>query len=1208
MEIKLNPAVFWYKKKQLINKLMRAFIFLYSAIVFSFTSTNVVSQNSTISISSDEILSVEQVFDLIMNQTEYNFIYEEGTFKDFPQVYVKKGKIKTNKLLQLCLENQHLDITLTANNTILIRKKPTISQAIQQQLTGVIKDETGLPIPGVTILIKGTQTGTSTDFDGKFSLTVPGPSTVLVFSSIGYQTKEITVGEQKNLTVVLKEELNTLDEVIITGYQKISVERSTGSSITIDGKQLEKRGRSNLVNTLEGQIAGLGITADVDNEGAKKIDIRGISTINGNSQPLIVIDGFPANVDIAQINPYDIESLTVLKDAGAASIYGARAANGVIVIVTKKGKKGTLSVNYTNNFTFSQKPDMAYRLNRLSSSELVDAQILGAQQEPSYSFHTYQWVLDNNHFYKFPIARTQVFNAMAAMSEGSLTQAEVDAKINPLRTIDNTNQIRDYFSQSPIEKQHNLMLSGGGENNVYRATLNYTSNKSSFVGDESDRIIFDIQNSTDLSDKLKLDLNANITLDDRNSIPYNREIVLGQVNSYELFADENGNPLPVTVGNVGEFGAISSGGLFGGKDPIEIQRLIDLGLYDETYYPLNELDSYTQENKGLSTRIQAMLHADILKGLKGSFGFQYQQGANSSTRIAKESSFEIRSLVNNLSPRDYNGDNTTLNLPRGGRIIETRGDSQSYTGRIQLDYETNFGKHTIRALAGSEIRHLFNSSTTTDQFGYDEFSLNTVAVDKYRIGSDGIGSVQNINHPNGQLQGGIRFSDNQSESTNRFFSAYGNFSYDFDRRYVVTGSVRLDQSNLFGTDPKYRYKPFWSTGFKWNISDEDFFEVEQINQLSLRATYGINGNIANLYGPFDIAAYTLAFRADGSEGLEITSPAIKNLRWERTATTNIGLNVTAFNNRINLGLDYYRKNTSDIFATGKNNPVNGTNRVLKNDATITNNGYELSLGTTNIRGDNFSWRTNIVLRSNKNKVEKVAVDELAPIFLAQRPQNKEGYPANSFYVFDWAGLDADGNVTIKTNNDEIKTVQGFFSPYNDVTKEDLVYAGTLNPTFTGSITNNFAYKNFNLSLMFVTSQGHKLLKDSYNGEAISSQPQNVNADARFAWETPGDELFTDIPAIGKARSANYTPIFSKYSTKNVVDAGFVRLREVLLSYSLPTNALKALPLNSLNINMRANNIWLIANNKEGIDPESHGIGTRYFPIQPSFTIGLNASF
>lgn len=1217
MEIKLTNVLFFFRKKLLIV-IMRSFIFLFCIAAFSLSPLDIASQNSKIKIKTDKSLTVDEVFDLIMKQTDYKFVYQEGIFDKHPSIDLKKGVISTNKLLQESLDSDDYNLVLSENNTILIKKKSIISSLFQRQkVSGKITDANGLPIVGATILVKGTTTGTISNFDGSYSITIPSTDNVLVVSFVGYQNQEILVGNKTIINIILKEELNTLDEVVITGYQKLSLNQSTGSVSKVKGEDIVKRGRSNLISALEGKIAGLGVTADINNEGGSKIDIRGISTVNGNSSPLIVIDGFPTQIDITQINPYDIESVTVLKDAGAASIYGAQAANGVIVITTKKGKKGTLNINYTQNITVNQKPDVRYRLNRLTGSDLVDAQIKATENlAPFVSFHSYQYELDNAFLppaFIFPIAqaRTQVFNAMANLNDGVITQAEADAIINPLRSIDNTNQIQDYFTQSPFEQQHNLSISGGGENNVFRATLNYTSNKTSFVGNKQDRILFDFQNSTDISKKVKLDINGNVTINDNKSIPYNRDIVFGQISPYELFADASGNPLPVTIGNIGEFYSVNTGGLFGGKDPIEIQRLIDLGLYDETYYPLRELNNYSNKANNLNTRLQAMLHADLAKGLKATVGFQYQISANRNTNISTEDSFEMKSLINNTASSNFNGDNTTLIIPRGGRLIETRGDTRSYTGRVQLDYETSYKKHNFRALAGTEIRHLFSSSITTDRFGYNEKSLNTVPVNKYTYGTDGLAqTLTGTNYPIfGFISEGLTFYDDISENTDRFFSAYGNFSYDFDNKYVLTGSVRLDQSNLFGTDPKFRYKPFWSVGGKWNIHEEDFFNIDAIDRLSLRASYGINGNIANLNGPFNVAQLGISGRAGFIEGAEIISPAVKNLRWERTATSNFGVDVSMLKNRVALSLDYYRKKTSDIFASGRNNPINGVNRILRNDATITNDGFEVSLNTRNITSNNFNWSSTLVFRHNKNNVEKINVQERFATSFVISPRNQTGNPANGLYVFDWAGIDNEGNATVRTKDGEIVTLAGSFNVGGDeLIREDLVYAGTINPTFTGAITNNLNYKSFNLSFIFVTNQGHKLLKDSYNGETSPGQPQNINTDALFAWNAPGDETSTDIPQIGKSGIVASTTAVAKYSTKNVIDGGFVRLREVLLSYTLPQDAIKAIGAKNASINLRGNNLWLSTKNNEGIDPEAHGYGVRYFPRQASFTFGVNVNF
>ncbi len=1181
--------------------LMKIFIFLS---VFCLQLNASVLSQTLISLKLENT-SLKECIREIEASSGLGFLYNGTELSEVKGISIDVNNKSVEEILSSILSENGFEFIIKKDVILITKTVPKTVESILQEeieIIGKITDSEGTPLPGATILEEGTLNGVISDADGNFKLTVKDANSKIKINFIGFASQTITVGNKTVINVILKESAESLDEVIITGYQKVSVERSTGSAVTVKAEDVEKKGQSNLMNTLEGMVAGLGVIANPDSEGSKTINIRGVATIRGNSNPLLVIDGFPVETTIDQINPYDVESVTVLKDAGSASIYGARAANGVIVITTKRGKKGKTKINYTNSFTFNQRPDVKYRLNRLSSSDLVDVQMLAA--ESSSNLHTLQWYLDNfpqsANYRKY--ARTIVYETMAQLSEGSITQTEADAIINPLRSIDNISQIQDIFTQNPYEEQHNLSMSGGGDRSVYRATLNYTKNKTSFVGDKSERFIFDIQNSTEIGKRFKIDLSGNFTVNDQKTFPYNRDIVLYQINSYELFRDANGNPLPTRVGIVGS-GSTNHAGLYGGKDPLEIQRLIDMGLYDETYYPLKELYNYNQTNKGFNARLQALLYADIVKGLKGTFGFKYETSSYKNRRIAKAESFEMMSLVNNMSPNDYSGDDATLHVPRGARLTETRGDAHSYTLRAQLDYEKEIQKHNFRALAGSEVRHVFTSSITTDQFGYDESSLLFKPVDKNFLTTADF--VEDINHPFGYLAGGLPFEDNISEKTDRFFSLYGNFSYDFDQKYVVSGSMRIDQSNLFGTDPEYRYKPFWSLGAKWNINEEEFFKSKLINKLAFRFSYGINGNIANDFGPFNIAGASTVYRAGSVYGLHIISPAIEDLRWERTATTNFGADISMLDRRIKLSMDYYIKNTNDILAFGKNDPTTGFRSIMKNDANIKNTGFEVSLNTTNIKTDHFRWTSTLAVRHNKNRVKKVLNEETYVPFIVSRLQNVEGHPANSYYLYNWAGLDDQGNVRIYTQDEEMVTVAGSFSSF-DIVKEDLVYAGTSNPKFTGAFSNNLSYKNFDLSFMFVFSYGHVLLKDTYNGDYIGPRPDNIHADAALAWKEPGDEEKTDVPILSHPKYQ--TENVSKYSTKNIIDGGYIRLRELILTYTLPQNALKFFSIQNATLNFRANNLFLIAKNKEGIDPEAHGIGRRYFPIKPSYSFGINIGF
>jgi len=467
-------------------------------------------------------------------------------------------------------------------------------------------------------------------------------------------------------------------------------------------------------------------------------------------------------------------------------------------------------------------------------------------------------------------------------------------------------------------------------------------------------------------------------------------------------------------------------------------------------------------------------------------------------------------------------------------------------------------------------------------------------------------TMYGVNHPVGYIAGGIPMADKFREKTDRYFSVYGNFSYDYKKKYILSGSIRVDQSNLFGTDPEFRYKPFWSVGSKWRIHEESFFDSKLIDALSMRLSYGINGNIANDYGPFNIAKSLYSYRAGNVNSLYVSSPSIQDLRWERTSTTNLGLDISMHNRKINLGLDYYLKNTDDILASGKADPSQGFVKLMRNDANIKNQGIEISLNTTNLQTEKFNWRTSLAFRYNKNEVKQVYLSEDKAAWIANSLQNFEGKPANSFYLYDWVGLDNEGQVTVNNRNGEVVTVaSGSYSPSETMKKDDLVYAGTSDPKFTGALTNNFSYGNFGLSFMFVFSGGHVLLNDTYNGNYIGARPSKVHADAAKAWKVAGDENTTDVP---KVNSYFYAPSVSKYSTKNIIDGDYLKLRELIFTYNLPKHILQKLYLQNAILSFRANNLFYVAKNNEGIDPEAHGIGARYFPTKPSYSFGVNINF
>lgn len=1092
-----------------------------------------------------------------------------------------------------------------------------ISQQVLQtnEISGTITDSNENPISGAKVHNVTQNISVVTDRSGNFKIKASQGDEIRI-SKVGFFIYKKVISDfspiytQLSAAATDNERETSIEGVMITGYQKIQANKAAASYEKIDIKNFEKRASVDVVSGLEGFSPSLVLSTNPNNpSGSKELTIRGISTLAGSSRPLMVVDGFQYEGDLRSINPYEIESINLLKDAAATSIYGAKAANGVIVIATKKGKAGGLQIRYTNNLTFSEKANINYMMNRLSTNDLINLQENYAKKSIAQdNIISYQnsYETDDPYASYYINSTNRVYYLYSQYHYGYISENELNTELAFLRTQDNTNDLKKTYLQSPFTNQQNISLAGGSDGFKYRTSLNYTDELLSIRDTKNNRILFDFVSEMKLNPKLTFDFQTNLSLNNNKLTPLNYENT-GNLNSfthifdispYDRFYDEYGNAKAVTNPSFNK--SSNNGGIVGGKDPYEIARLKEAGLLDETYFPALDFNKYSYTDKNWSVRVQGMLNYKISPAITARFGGQFQKGAGTTQNIANANSWYMTQLVNNTTPLSYSGDRRELNIPIGARLQETRSDSNVYLLRGQLDFNKTYGDHFVSALLGSEIQEIKSTGTSTDRFGYDINSNIYLPVDYYRLGQD----IINVYAPTGAIYGGIPFNENYDWIQNRFFSAFANAHYAYKNKYIVTGSARIDQSNLFGTDPKYRYKPFWSVGVKWRAGEEAFLGNGN-NVIDLRASFGFNGNIANRYGPYDIATKEYIFRADNSLGLGIQSYKIPNLRWEKTATTNFGLDTKLFNKRVDFTFDYYRKDTKDVLSQIEADPTQGSAFVARNDANIINNGYEIQLTTHNIKKENFIWDSQLNFRMNKGEVKKVFFDPegYTASFFAGTPLNIQGHEPSTLFVFDYAGVNDKGYGQIHKDDGSVFVVDVDADPQN-LSFNDLKAAGPTIPRYVAGFNNNITIKNFSLSFLFIYQGGHKLLKDSYNGNFIGRSVSLINSDAAKAWQKPGDENITDIPAIN---SAYYSSII-RGSSKNVIDGDFIRLRDVVVSYMIPKQYSDLLKLRELTLNMKAGNLWMWTKNKEGIDPESQGLGYRSLPLPKSFTLGLNLIF
>ncbi len=1149
--------------------------------------------------------SLTQVMNFVKQKSDYYFLYNDNDIKNTNgiNINIKNGTIK--QLLDQALAGKNISYSIE-NKTITLHKrkaKPQQKQTKKIVMSGKVIDKTGVPIPGVSVLVKGTQNGVSTDIKGKYKISSAIPNQIVVFSFIGMKTQEIPlVNGEKN--IVLEEDKKELNEVVVTGYQKMNINEMAGSINKVKMKSFKKRiagGGSSLMTTLEGLSASLIAASDANNNGSKKLMIRGISTLEGNSSPLIVVDGFPYAGTLESINPYDIESITMLKDAASASIYGAMSGNGVIVITTKRGKSKGVKFEYNSNIQISNKKDIDYYMNRASSSDMVDLEINYFEKYKN-RLNSYQYYFNKGYEGSYFQTRNKTIKFLLENKEGRLSDVDLKQKLNQLRNSDNLEDYKKLLLQTPVYQEHNFAVEYATKNLKLRSSLNFYNNKSGFKGTENEGIKYAINTYLDVN-KFRLDLKANFHVgsSDKYKTPF-YEIL--NFSPYEKLWDNEGNPLAVTKPTYGA----PRNGIIGGKDQFEIQRLIELGLLDETYYPAKDYGLSTNKYDNWGARFQAQMRLELAKGLNATVAFNINKSASKDETLTHKNSWEMRSLFNNLTRRTEDGKKGEVLIPIGHKLYRADSEYTSYLLRGQLQYNNKIKEiHKIDLLLGSEIRSNKITSTMEDRLGYNSKSNIFHKRIDYKTLKD---PIENVFFPNQYhtLYQGLSFINSFSENENRYFSLYANATYNYDNKYVLHGSIRIDQSNLFGTDPKYRYKPFWSVGTKWRITEEDFFQSNLFSRLDLQASYGINGNISNTTGPYDLARATWTYRANDAPTLVIVSPSVPDLRWEKTKTFNIGVHSGILDNKIGFSFDYYRKKTKDVFGNTEIDPSLGFSYVKKNDATIINNGFEFALNTININTKNFQWTTYLGINYNKSKVEEVFVNkESNPAYwMAGQPINLKGYAPNSIFVFNYAGVDKEGYGQILQKNGNMVAIKSY--PFNPkvLLHEDLKYAGQMNPDFVGRLTNNFRFKNFELSFMFVYQGGHVLIKDSYNGEYIGSRPGSVNKDIVYAWEKEGDEKTANIlPRVG---ASQYSSII-KNSTKNIIDGDFIRLRDVVLSYELPQSVLnKSNFFKRVVFNLKGQNLYLWTKNKEDIDPEAHGLGRRYFPVNKSVSLGVNLTF
>lgn len=1044
--------------------------------------------------------------------------------------------------------------------------KPAINK---QALSGkVISAPTGEALPGAIIKIAATKQTITSNYQGLFNLALAVGSYNLSVHYLNHKTQNITIQVplEEQLIVRLQPNEQNLKEVEIvsTGYQKIPKERATGSFEFVDNKLLNRKVSTDFVSRLEDIVPGISSSKVFnDNRGnLLNINIRGLSTMQSERWPLVVVDGVPYINRFAgngigffnNINPNDIENITILKDAAASSIWGAQSGNGVIVITTKRGKYNQpFQVSVNSNVTVGQKPDLYY-YPQMNTSDYIDLE--------KQLFDKGYW---NSRMNRYSTNLTPVIQLLKKQKEGKLDPDRVSHELDLLRNIDMREDFTKYIYRKSINQQFNVQLRGGGEKINTSFSVGYDNNQNSLVTSSYNRLT--AKNHTQMRPvkNLTIDLGLTYTESKRkeSDIPMGYNLMgRGEANfPYMRMADAQGNPLVVD--------AI-------GRNPIFRDTVAGGRLLDWKYRPLQELYETSETTDIREVFLNIGSSYQVLSSLKASILYAYQYAAQPTEVWRGIGSVYQREYINYHA--SWNKDEVIWNLPVGDFLNKLHRYNQTHQGRFQLDFNKEWSdQHQLNVIGGAEIRQIASEMMSSVFWGYDREILSFQPV-KYGIripALNGIGGTTTIN------------DISQTEAyTNRYTSYFANASYTYNKRYVLSGSVRKDASNLFGVRTNDRGQPFWSVGGAWVLSNESFINKEWFPLLKLRATYGYNGNVNNSTAAYPIIAIqSTPHYITGQNYANMQSPPNPDLRWERIGMLNLGVEFAIKGNRLSGAIEYYVKKPKDLIAGTQVDPTTGFNTLNVNSADLTAKGVDITLNSVNIRSDKFSWTSNWVFAYSRTKVAKSYISSDNGSNYIGGPGGPfmtpvEGMDLHSVLTYRWAGLDPKDGMPRGYLNGAVSRDYGAI--INGSTVKDLENHGSAMPVYFGSFRNNFTYKNLELSFNIGYQLGHKFLRSSFSNRYFIDKGTG-HSDYAKRWQKPGDEQWTNVPAFTYPNNL-YAGELYYYSSALVESASQIKLRDLQLSYDI--GALNKMGLKNARVYAYAQNVGTLWRaNKLGIDPE-----------------------
>lgn len=1089
-------------------------LLLLGVLLFGFT-VSAQSQKVSLDFKNER---VEKVLASIKSQTGMSLVFSDQLVDVNRKVTMQLKDVTLKEALTRLLSGINLTFEIRNNKIYFIEKK-AVSQpgSRKKRVTGVVKDVMGEPLIGANVVEKGRSTnGVITDFNGKFTLEVD-ESASLVVSYIGYLAQDIPTKGKGDFHIILKEDTNTLDEVVVTGYGDFKKATYTGSDFVLTTEKLEALPVVSVGQMIESNIPGISVVAGTSSQpGAKTtLRVRGVASMNASTEPLYVLDGVPIpSYDLSNftsmseaggmgfietLNPADIESITVLKDAASASLYGAKGANGVVLITTKKGKEGKLRVNMAAKYGIT---DFAYTYRPLMGGEerrkLIHEGLVNFQLDKGVSEQEAQQYADAN--------------------------IDQYAKRLPQGYSD----WESALFKTGYQQDYNLSASAGNQNSSFIGSLGYTKQTGVSLNSEMERFTGRVDASNKYK-KVEFGMNASFSWTKNVHLPegkfYGSAIYASKVN------------LTPSTPIYNEDGTYASG-------------------YRENngYNPILEAevnDYYARTVRAMGT---AKIAYNVWDNLKVSSVFTVDYS------LTKDFFFQ--------SPDGRDG----ATYQGRGRMQMT--DRIRYTSQNNLTYSKTFGKHSVSAVTAFEVM----------KYDYED-----LYAAKKTYGQDINTSLGNAADP---------IDADQKLQEDALMSYVASVNYSYDDKYYASFSFRRDGSSRLSPDT--RWGNFWSLSASWRLSQERFMQPLKsvLSDLKLRASYGVNGNLPSSYYGYQSTYTTGAFYSGKPSPWESTL-GNEELTWEKNYALNLGLDIGLFS-RVNVSLDWYTRTTKDLLMSKQLNSISGFSSLLTNVGQMRNTGVELEVRSNNIKTKDFSWTTAFNLSHNKNKILKLAD---LPWFVDGRYVRKEGYPFNTIYLREYAGVDPETGSALYYDNQQDENGNYTKNKVTDPGQASPIPLKDITPTISGGFMNTFNYKfidlSFNLSYSF---GGYSYDNASYilqdDGYSVIS---NKSTEQRRRWQKPGD--ITDVPRFvyGNKKGGNYNSSRAIHSTDHI------RLKSLILGLNAPKAWLQKLGIGNARIYFSGTNLLTWAAYDQ-YDPEMSGVVGFYTPPLKTYAFGLELKF